>query len=214
MNQRNCSKQIIFINCSGSAIALQPEIETCDAIIQAWYAGQEGGTAVADVLFGDYNPAGKLPVTFYKDDSQLPDYEDYSMKGRTYRYFDDALFPFGYGLSYTTFEIGEGQLSGTAGNYTLNIPVSNTGHREGTEVLQVYIRNTADPEAPLKTLRAFKRVSVEAGQTVNATLTLTPESFEFWDAETNTMRVKPGQYEVLYGNSSSHENLKKLTVNF
>ena len=207
-------KQIIFINCSGSAIALQPEIETCDAIIQAWYAGQEGGTAVADVLFGDYNPAGKLPVTFYKDDSQLPDYEDYSMKGRTYRYFDDALFPFGYGLSYTTFEIGEGQLSGTAGNYTLNIPVSNTGHREGTEVLQVYIRNTADPEAPLKTLRAFKRVSVEAGQTVNATLTLTPESFEFWDAETNTMRVKPGQYEVLYGNSSSNENLKKLTVNF
>ena len=85
-------KQVIYVNCSGSAIALQPETESCDAIIQAWYPGQEGGTAVADVIFGDYNPGGKLSVTFYKDDSQLPDYEDYSMKGRTYRYFNEALF--------------------------------------------------------------------------------------------------------------------------
>ena len=93
-------KTVIYVNCSGSAIALLPETETCDAIVQAWYPGQEGGTAVADVLFGDYNPSGKLSVTFYKNDAQLPDYEDYSMKGRTYRYFNDALFPFGYGLSY------------------------------------------------------------------------------------------------------------------
>ena len=100
-------KQVIYVNCSGSAIALQPETESCDAILQAWYPGQEGGTAVADVLFGDYNPSGKLSVTFYKNSEQLPDYEDYSMKGRTYRYFNDPLFAFGYGQSYTTFEIGE-----------------------------------------------------------------------------------------------------------
>ena len=119
-------KTIIYVNCSGSAIALQPETETCDAIVQAWYAGQEGGTAIADVLFGSYNPSGKLPVTFYCSSEQLPDYEDYSMKGRTYRYFSDPLFAFGYGLSYTQFEIGEGKLEKgtTKMDYKLTVPVS------------------------------------------------------------------------------------------
>ena len=202
-------KQVIFVNCSGSAIALTPETESCDAIVQAWYAGQEGGTAVADVLFGDYNPSGKLPVTFYRADSQLPDYEDYAMKGRTYRYFNDPLFAFGYGLSYTTFAIGEATMQGTA---SITIPVSNTGHRDGTEIVQVYIRNTADAEGPLKSLRAFQRVDVKAGKTVTTTLSLTTKSFEFWDAETNTMRTKPGQYEILYGNSSQDKDLKRLFV--
>ena len=203
-------KQVIFVNCSGSAIALVPETESCDAIVQAWYPGQEGGTAVADVIFGDYNPSGKLPVTFYKSTEQLPDYEDYSMKGRTYRYFNDALYPFGYGLSYTTFEIGEATCSKNAETYNLTLPVSNTGRRDGTEVVQVYIRNTADKEGPLKTLRAFQRVDVKAGQTVNAMLQLTRKSFEGWDAETNTIRVVPGTYELFYGNSS--QNLKSMTI--
>ncbi len=207
-------KQVVYVNCSGSAIALTPETESCDAILQAWYPGQEGGTAVADVLFGDYNPSGKLSVTFYKDDSQLPDYEDYSMKGRTYRYFNDPLFAFGYGLSYTTFGIGEAELSGTPGKYdfTVSIPVTNTGKKDGTEIVQAYIRNLADAEGPLKSLRAFQRVDVKAGQTVKAALALTPKSFEFWDPETNTMRIKPGTYEVLYGTSSLDQDLKKTTV--
>ena len=207
-------KQVIYVNCSGSAIALQPETESCDAIVQAWYPGQEGGTAVADVLFGDYNPGGKLSVTFYKNDAQLPDYEDYSMKGRTYRYFNDALFPFGYGLSYTTFEIGEASTSGTPGEagFTVSIPVKNTGSRNGTEVVQLYIRDLADAEGPLKSLRAFSRVDVKAGQSATATLALDKKSFEFWDAETNTMRTKPGKYEILYGNSSQDKDLKKLTI--
>ena len=203
-------KQVIYVNCSGSAIALLPETESCDAIVQAWYPGQEGGTAVADVLFGDYNPCGKLPITFYKSTEQLPDYEDYSMKGRTYRYFDDALYPFGYGLSYTSFEIGEATCAKSADAYNLTIPVNNTGRRNGTEVVQVYIRNTADKEGPLKTLRAFQRVDVKAGQTVEAMLQLTRNSFEGWDAETNTMRVVPGTYELFYGNSS--QNLKSMTI--
>ena len=202
-------KQVIYVNCSGSAIALTPETESCDAIVQAWYPGQEGGTAVADVLFGDVNPSGKLSVTFYKEDSQLPDYEDYSMKGRTYRYFSDPLFAFGFGLSYTTFEIGEATIQGTE---RITIPVTNTGSCDGTEIVQVYIRNLQDAEGPLKSLRGFQRVDVKAGQTATATIDLTPKSFEFWDAETNTMRTKPGKYEILYGNSSQDKDLKKLTI--
>ena len=205
-------KQVIYVNCSGSAIALTPETESCDAILQAWYPGQEGGTAVADVLFGDYNPGGKLSVTFYKNDAQLPDYEDYSMKGRTYRYFHDALFPFGYGLSYTTFEIGEASIKGENGQFEVSIPVANKGQLAGTEIVQLYIRDLADKEGPLKSLRGFQRVDVKAGQTATATIQLDPKSFEFWDAETNTMRTKPGQYEILYGNSSLDKDLKKLTV--
>jgi beta-glucosidase len=205
-------KTVIYVNCSGSAIALKPETESCDAIVQAWYPGQEGGTAVADVLFGDYNPGGKLSVTFYKDDSQLPDYEDYSMKGRTYRYFNDPLFAFGYGLSYTTFEVGEANVKGEKGNYELTVPVANKGQRNGTETIQLYIRDLSDKEGPLKSLRAFKRVEVKAGQTATATLQLTPKSFEFWDAETNTMRTKPGKYEILYGTSSQDKDLKKIAI--
>ena len=205
-------KQVIFVNCSGSAIALTPETESCDAILQAWYPGQEGGTAVADVLFGDYNPSGKLSVTFYKDDSQLPDYEDYSMKGRTYRYFNDALFPFGYGLSYTTFEIGDATIEGENSDLTFNIPVTNKGQKNGTEIVQLYIRDLADAEGPLKSLRGFARVEVKAGQTANATIKLDKKSFEFWDAATNTMRTKPGKYEIFYGTSSLDKDLKKLEV--
>jgi beta-glucosidase len=209
---KSAGKQVIFVNCSGSAIALEPEVQTCDAIVQAWYPGQEGGTAVADVLFGDVNPSGKLPVTFYKRSSQLPDYEDYSMKGRTYRYFNDALFPFGYGLSYTSFEIGEARSSVNGDAIAINFTVENTGKCDGTEIVQVYIRNAADKEGPLKTLRGFKRVTLKAGEKTVETIRLDRESFECWDSETNTMRVKPGKYEVLVGNSSLDKDLKRLNV--
>ncbi|MBQ7514490.1 MAG: glycoside hydrolase family 3 C-terminal domain-containing protein [Prevotella sp.] len=210
---KQAGKQVIFVNCSGSCIGLLPETETCDAIVQAWYPGQEGGTAVADVLFGDYNPSGKLPVTFYKSTSQLPDYEDYSMKGRTYRYFNDALYPFGYGLSYTTFDIKNETLNiKNEGAGTVTVDVNNTGKKDGTEIVQLYIRNLQDPDGPLKSLRAFERVDVKAGQTTTATLKLERKSFEFWDSETNTMRVKPGRYEILVGTSSADKDLKKMEV--
>lgn len=211
---KQAGKTVIFVNCSGSCIALEPETKTCDAIVQVWYPGQEGGTAVADVLFGDYNPSGKLPVTFYKSSEQLPPYEDYSMKGRTYRYFDDALFPFGYGLSYTSFEIKNEKLEmKDDGNGTLTVEVANVGKRRGAEVVQLYIRNLQDVEGPLKSLRAFQYTGeIEPGKQSVVTLQLTPKSFEFWDPETNTMRVKPGQYEILVGNSSNNKDLKKVTV--
>ena len=206
-------KKVIYVNCSGSAIALAPETESCDAILQAWYPGQEGGTAVADVLFGDQNPEGKLSVTFYKDDSQLPDYEDYSMKGRTYRYFNDALFPFGYGLSYTEWKVEGGKWMGnTNGGGTLSVDVTNCGQREGAEVVQLYIRDLSDKEGPLKSLRGFKKVHLKPGQTTTVDITLDKKSFEFWDAETNTMRTKSGTFELLYGTSSADKDLQKLTV--
>ena len=206
-------KKVIYVNCSGSAIALAPETESCDAILQAWYPGQEGGTAVADVLFGDQNPEGKLSVTFYKDDSQLPDYEDYSMKGRTYRYFNDALFPFGYGLSYTEWKVEGGKWNGNAnGGGTLSVDVTNCGQREGAEVVQLYIRDLSDKEGPLKSLRGFKKVHLRPGQTATVDIALDKKSFEFWDAETNTMRTKSGTFELLYGTSSADKDLQKLTV--
>ena len=204
-------KKVIFVCCSGGAMGLEPETTTCDAILQAWYGGEQGGTAVAEILFGDVNPSGKLPVTFYKNSDQLPDFEDYRMTGRTYRYFKgEAAFPFGHGLSYTTFSFGTPKYDTKKG--TLSVAVTNGGKRDGEEVVQVYIRNTADTEGPLKTLRAYKRVALKAGESGTVTIDLPRESFEGWDAKTNTMRVVPGKYEVMVGNSSAAQNLKTINV--
>lgn len=221
--QRNClkalndaGKKIIFVNCSGSAIALTPETENCQAILQAWYAGEKGGQAVADVLFGDYNPAGKLPVTFYKNSDSLGDFEDYSMLNRTYRYTTESLFPFGFGLSYTTFNIGTATVSKpeilTTENLDITIPVKNTGKRQGTEVVQVYIRKVNDVNGPLKTLRGFMRVELAPQKSQNITIGLKPSAFEFYDWKLRKMAVTPGQYEILYGNSSDAKNLQSLMV--
>jgi len=221
--QRNClkalkdaGKKVIFVNCSGSAIALTPETETCEAILQAWYAGEEGGLAIADVLFGDYNPSGKLPVTFYKNSEQLKGFEDYSMQGRTYRYMDDALFPFGYGLSYTTFDIGQAKLSTnnihSGESVQIAIPVTNTGDKNGTEIIQVYVRKVNDLDGPLKTLKGFKRVEVEKGKSSLAQIHLPFSAFEFYNWDQRKMAVTSGKYEVLYGNSSDENDLKKTMV--
>lgn len=221
--QRNClkalkeaGKKVVFVNCSGSAIALTPETESCDAILQAWYGGESGGQAVADVLFGDYNPSGKLPVTFYKNSQQLPDFENYSLKGRTYRYMSDPLFPFGFGLSYTNFVLGNAQLSKSeicsGESIRLKVPVSNTGKRDGTEVVQVYVHKVNDLEGPIKTLRAFQRVTVPAGATKQAELDLPYAAFEFYDWSSRSMKVTPGTYEICYGNSSATSDLKVVAI--
>ena len=203
-------KKIVFVNCSGSAVALTPEQEeTCDAIVQAWYPGEQGGNAIADVLFGDYNPSGKLSVTFYKNDSQLPPFDEYRMEGRTYRYFkSEPLYPFGYGLSYTTFDISKPQYK----NNKVRATVRNTGKCEGTEVVQVYVRNIADAEGPIKTLRGYERITLQPGESKVVEIDFPRERFEGWDAMTNTMRVVPGRYELLVGSSSSEKDLKKLSV--
>ncbi len=214
---QKAGKKVILVNCSGSPIGLEPETKTCEAILQAWYPGQAGGRAVAEVLFGDYNPAGRLPVTFYRNVSQLPDFEDYNMAGRTYRYMKEKpLFPFGYGLSYTTFTYGKVQTGKdkiTAGNtLKLTVPVSNTGACGGDEVVQVYLKKKGDAEGPNKTLRAFKRVYIPAGATVNVEIELTGKQMEWWDAATNTVRTAPGTFEVLVGGSSCDGALQALHV--
>lgn len=209
-------KKIIFVCCSGSAVALTPELETCDAIIEAWYAGEQGGHALADVLLGDYNPCGKLPVTFYKNDAQLPPFEDYCMENRTYRFFKgEPLFPFGYGLSYTTFELTNHQLTmNHEGGYTVKVDVKNTGKCKGTEVVQVYLRRPGDTaDGPIKTLRGYARTSeLEAGQTETVSIDLPRKAFEWWDAERSVMRILPGQFDVLIGTSSADKDLVQLEV--
>ena len=192
-------KKVVLVNFSGSAMGLEPETQSCDAILQAWYPGQEGGTAIANVLFGDVAPSGNLPVTFYKNVEQLPDFEDYAMKGRTYRFFDgEPLFPFGFGLSYTTFAYGKAQVKGDQ----LVLEVSNIGPVDADEVVQLYVRRPADTEGPRKTLRAYKRVHVPSGQSVEVSLPLTEETFLWWDEARQRMVPQKGEWELLYGGSS------------
>ena len=202
-------KKVVLVNCSGSAIALEPETQTTDAILQAWYPGESGGQAVADVLFGDYNPSGKLPITFYRNVGQLPDFLDYRMAGRTYRYFKgDALFAFGHGLSYTTFDIAKPKLK--KGILTVN--VTNTGQCQGSETVQVYIKRIGDNDGPIKTLRGYAKVSLAPGESRQVAIEMPRERFEVWDSQTNTMRVLPGRYEVMVGNSSADPNMKRLVT--
>lgn len=214
---KKAGKQIVFINFSGSAIALTREAQLCDAIIQAWYPGQAGGDAITSVLFGDYNPAGRLPVTFYTSTEQLPDFENYDMKGRTYRYMTETpLFPFGHGLSYTTFNYGNAKLSTnemkSEGTCTLTIPVTNTGNRDGEEVIQIYLRRPADKKGPHHTLRAFKRIALKQGETRQVSFQLSGESFEWFDIGTNTMHPLKGEYEILYGGTSDARKLKSIQI--
>ena len=212
----DAGKKVIFVNCSGSPIAMEPETEYCQAILQAWYPGQSGGKAVAEVLFGDYNPAGRLPATFYRNLAQLPDFEDYNMAGHTYRFFNgEPLFPFGYGLSYTTFKYGKIQLKSSAQTgetVKITVPVTNTGSRNGEEVVQVYLKKQGEADGPVKTLRAFKRVYIPAGKTVKVELELTPKQLEWWDSATNTMRTMPNTFDVMVGGSSKDCDLQKKTL--
>ena len=210
----DAGKQIIFVNCSGGAVALMPEADYCDAIIQAWYGGEQGGEALAEIITGKYNPSGKLPLTFYKDDAQLPDYQDYRMRGRTYRYFDgEPLFPFGYGLSYTTFSVSAPTYIVHDSTSSVTCTIKNTGRYAGTETIQVYLRRTDDTGGPKKTLRAYQRVDLKPGESKKVEISLPRERFETWDTQTNTMRVVPGEYQLMIGTSSADKDLQTIIVN-
>ena len=207
-------KKVVFVNCSGGAIAMVPELETCDAILQWWYCGEQGGEALADVLTGRYNPSGKLPVTFYRSTDDLPDFLDYTMKNRTYRYFTGKpLFPFGHGLSYTTFSFSKPTVRMKGNSVTVTVTVKNTGKVDGTETVQLYFRRTADKEGPLKTLCGYQQVSLKAGEEHVVNITLPRQRLETWDSQTNTMRFIPGQYQIMAGSSSADSNLQSINVN-
>ena len=201
----DAGKKIILVNFSGSAMALEPETRNCEAILQAWYPGQMGGTAIANVLYGDCNPSGKLPLTFYASTEQLPDFSDYGMKERTYRFFSGKpLWVFGYGQSYTTFKVGRVRVK----DGKVVVKVRNTGKCDGDEVVQLYIRRPADKEGPIRTLRAFKRVSVPAGETVKVEIPLTEDTFLWWDEAAQDMVPTHGRYVLQVGTSSAKEDLR------
>ena len=208
-------RPVVFVNCSGSAIAFGSVEGQYDALLQAWYPGQGGAKALADVLFGDYNPGGKLPVTFYRSNDDLPDFLDYSMKNRTYRYFTgQPQYAFGYGLSYTTFNVGKAKLSRKSmkkdGKVILTVPVTNTGKREGTETIQVYVKALDDAGAPIKALKGFQKLMLSPGETKNFSVTLDSEAFEYYDEAIDELSPRAGKYQILYGTSSRDADLKAL----
>ena len=210
-------KPVIFVLCTGSAIALEKNEGDYDALINAWYGGQEGGTAVADVISGAFNPSGKLPVTFYKSTSQLPDFLDYSMKGRTYRYMnDEPLYPFGFGLSYTEFAFNGARLSassiGLGESVKVSVNVSNTGKMDGEETVQVYVKRLNDPDAPVKALKGLKKISLKAGESKNVEIELPASSFEYFDLKADGLVEKSGKYQILVGSSSAEKDLKSMDL--
>jgi beta-glucosidase len=196
---KNSGKKVILVLTGGSAIAFPPDI--ADAILFAWYPGEQGGTAVADIIFGDATPSGKLPVTFPASTAQLPPYEDYAMQGRTYRYMkEQPLYPFGFGLSYTDFSFDSIETSSpeikAGSSVKVKTALSNTGKRDAEEVVQFYIsRDQAAADEPIASLRGFKRVMVPAGKTVAVEIELSSQAFETVNAEGNSVLL-PGSYTI------------------
>lgn len=201
-------KPVVFVNCSGSAVAMPWEASHLPAILQAWYPGEQGGRAVAEVLFGDVNPAGRLPVTFYRSTTDLPDFEDYGMSNRTYRYFNGKpLFAFGHGLSYTRFHYSSGMIDTPRFNASAIVKVSfdvnNSGKWDGDEVAQVYFRHihSAVPQ-PKLALCGFARVHLTQGGTTHITIDIPAERFRYWDTTQKQYVVESGDYELLIGAAS------------
>jgi len=209
-------KPVVLVVFNGSAIAINWARDHVPAIVEAWYPGQAGGQAVADVLFGDYNPAGRLPVTFYKSADQLPPFTDYRMQGRTYRYFaGEPLWAFGYGLSYTTFAYRNIKLPARAQageEIKLSVEVENTGKITGDEVVQVYVTQAGRPaSAPIRQLAAFGRISLRAGEKKTVQLTVDARRFSA-TASDGRRRVEPAAWEISVGGSQRGAVSGSLTL--
>jgi len=212
-------KPTVLVLMSGSAVAVPWAQDHVPAILEAWYPGQAGGTAIADVLFGDYNPGGRLPVTFYRDVADLPPFEDYRMAGRTYRFFEGKpLYPFGYGLSYTTFRYDHLSFSSDTlrggDSLTVAVDVTNTGARAGDEVAQLYVRypQAAVPR-PRRDLRGYRRVTLEPGETRRVTFSLSAPALRYWNADLHRWTVENGPVVVEIGASSADNRLQRtITV--
>jgi beta-glucosidase len=207
-------KPVILVNCSGSPVAMPWEAKHLPAILQAWYPGEQGGRAVAEILFGDVNPSGHLPLTFYASTADLPSFTDYSMSNRTYRYFaGQPQYAFGHGLSYTRFKFADGKLASktiaAGGTAKISFTVKNTGKRDGDEVAQVYFRcvNSRVPQ-PRLALCGFARVSLKAGESRKVAIEVPTERLRYWDTESKRYVVEPGKYEFLIGAASDDIRLK------
>lgn len=214
MRERIGNKPLIVVLTGGSALAI-PEInELADAILFAWYPGEQGGNALADILFGDVNPSGRLPVTFYKSDNDLPAFENYTMEGRTYRYFrGEPLFPFGYGLSFTRFEYSNMVVKTDSEKIQVTFSVKNTGDYDGDEVIQIYTRKM-NPIfwRPIRQLVGFKRISLKKGEQKSVTMEINKKQFQYWNVNEHKYMIEPGDYEILVGSSSADIKLKNIII--
>ena len=211
-------KPVIVFLFHGRPNSIQRVAEKAAAIFECWYLGQETGTAVADVLFGSYNPGGKLPISVPRSAGHLPAFYNYKPSARRGYLFDDVtpLYPFGFGLSYTTFSISNVRLSkrriASTGSAEVLADVTNTGARAGSEVVQMYIRDlVSSVTRPVKELKGFRRVDLEPGQTAAVRFEITPESLAFWDVNMK-YRVEPGDFEIMVGDSSRDADLQKVTL--
>lgn len=203
-------KPTVLVLLNGSAVAFNWEAENIPSIIEAWYPGQSGGTAIADVIFGDYNPAGRLPVTFYKDINQIPAFDNYDMKGKTYRYFEgQPLYEFGYGLSFTTFEYKVKNIPSsvkTGENITVSVDVTNTGNMDGDDVVQLYVSlPDSKLQKPIRALQGFKRIHLKKGETQTVEFTLKPYQFAARNNE-NVPIVEAGKVLVSIGSKQPDAN--------
>lgn len=201
---KKTGRPLVVVNMSGSVINFDWESQNADAIIQAWYGGQAAGDAIVDVLFGQYNPAGRMPLTTYKSDDDLPPFESYSMENRTYRYFKgEVRYPFGYGLSYTTFAYDQMECAAkvqTGERIQVSVTVSNTGKRDGDEVVQLYVAHpqNGNIRIPLCALKGFQRIHLKAGESRQVTFTLSPEDLALTDVKGNLIE-NAGEVELFIG---------------
>jgi beta-glucosidase len=209
-------KPVVYVNFSGSAMALNWEDENLSAIVQAFYPGEATGTALSRLLFGDFNPYGRLPVTFYKSEKDITDFSNYDMQGRTYRYFTGTpLYPFGYGLSYTSYEYSNltvDKSSDTQSDVEVSVEVINTGKTGGEEVVQVYVSNkTAKTIVPLTSLKGFKRVYLKPGEKKIVSFILKPEDFSVTNTDAQQV-VEPGVFDIAVGGAVPDENAQIKTI--
>jgi beta-glucosidase len=208
-------KPLVVVNLSGSAMAFGEANGEASAIVQAWYPGQAGGTAVADVLLGKTNPSGRLPVTFYRATTDLPDFADYRMSGRTYRYFHgEPLYPFGHGLSYTHFAYANLRaVLRVDGGIDLTVDVTNDGKRDGEEVVQAYMREpTSTHPRAARSLAGCTRVSLAAGETKTVKLSVAQKWLRRWNAEKHSLAIPSGEWGVDVGASSSDIRVSATTA--
>jgi beta-glucosidase len=217
-NIAEVNPNIIVVLINGGPLALKETEKKAKAVVEAWYTGQSSGTAIADVLFGNVNPGGKLPETFYASNEQLPPFADYDIinNERTYMYFKQpVLYPFGHGLSYTTFEYGNLKLSpekvSENGEVNIQCTVKNTGNTKGDEVIQLYVQDKeASVKMPVRQLKRFERITLEPGESKSVQFTLPVSELTFYDIESNDFIIENGEFEVQIGSSSQDIRLKKV----
>ena len=207
------NKNVIVVLIAGSSMAINWIDENIPVIVEGWYPGESGGTAIADVLFGDYNPGGRLPFTFYKSTDDLPAFDDYDIyKGRTYMYFGGKpLYPFGYGLSFTNFKYSRLSISNGGEKIVITADIKNTGKLNGDEVVQLYCTDVkSSVKRPIKQLVDFTRISLKAGETKRISLTVTKDQLKYWDVTTNRFVFESGEFAFTLGSSSQNERFKKV----